>query len=62
MLNAEIMGKQVQLTLGRCRIEWDEANGGIFLYWRGRLIEVKKNTHTHTYIYIYIDIDIDIYT
>ena len=52
MLNAEIMGKQVQLTLGRCRIEWDEANGGIFLYWRGRLIEVKKNTHTHIYIYI----------
>ncbi|XP_057542939.1 uncharacterized protein LOC130821267 isoform X2 [Amaranthus tricolor] len=43
VLNAEIMGKQVQLTLGRCRIEWDEANGGIFLYWRGRLIEDDEN-------------------
>lgn len=40
--NGEIMGKQVQLTLGRCQIEWDEANSGIFLYWHGRLIEAYK--------------------
>uniref|UniRef100_A0A803NCP2 CW-type domain-containing protein n=1 Tax=Chenopodium quinoa TaxID=63459 RepID=A0A803NCP2_CHEQI len=40
--NGEIMGKQVRLTLGRCQIEWDEANCGIFLYWHGRLIEAYK--------------------
>ncbi|XP_056696749.1 uncharacterized protein [Spinacia oleracea] len=42
LINGEIMGKQVQLTLGRCQIEWDEANSGIFLYWHGRLIEAYK--------------------
>ncbi|XP_021714078.1 MORC family CW-type zinc finger protein 3-like isoform X2 [Chenopodium quinoa] len=40
--NGDIMGKQVRLTLGRCQIEWDEANCGIFLYWHGRLIEAYK--------------------
>ncbi|XP_057251571.1 uncharacterized protein LOC104895755 isoform X2 [Beta vulgaris subsp. vulgaris] len=42
VINGEIMGKQVQLTLGRCQVEWDEANSGIFLYWHGRLIEAYK--------------------
>ncbi|XP_030495618.2 uncharacterized protein LOC115711423 isoform X2 [Cannabis sativa] len=37
-----IMGKSVQLTLGRSQIEWDRANCGMFLYWHGRLIEAYK--------------------
>lgn len=36
-----IMGKRVQLTLGRSQLEWEQANCGIFLYWHGRLIEVS---------------------
>lgn len=35
-----IMDKTIQLTLGRSQIEWERMNGGIFLYWHGRLIEV----------------------
>ncbi|KAL5821001.1 hypothetical protein ACOSQ3_022883 [Xanthoceras sorbifolium] len=37
-----IMGKPVQLTLGRCQFEWEQMNCGIFLYWHGRLIEAYK--------------------
>ncbi|KAK9285281.1 hypothetical protein L1049_024471 [Liquidambar formosana] len=37
-----IMGKHVQLTIGRCQLEWESANCGIFLYWHGRLIEAYK--------------------
>nr|XP_048334651.1 MORC family CW-type zinc finger protein 3-like isoform X5 [Ziziphus jujuba var. spinosa] len=37
-----VMGKHVQLTLGRCQLEWEQANCGIFLYWHGRLIEAYK--------------------
>lgn len=39
--NGIVMGKPVQLTLGRCQLEWEQANCGIFLYWHGRLIEVS---------------------
>ncbi|KAL2927908.1 MORC family CW-type zinc finger protein 3 [Bienertia sinuspersici] len=42
VINDEVMGKQLQLTLGRSQVEWDEANCGIFLYWHGRLIEAYK--------------------
>ncbi|GAB4848365.1 hypothetical protein Ancab_003059 [Ancistrocladus abbreviatus] len=37
-----IMGQCVQLTLGRCQLECEQGNGGIFLYWHGRLIEAYK--------------------
>ncbi|KAA8532097.1 hypothetical protein F0562_006761 [Nyssa sinensis] len=40
--NGIVMGKPVQLTLGRCQLEWEQANCGIFLYWHGRLIEAYK--------------------
>ncbi|KAG8660127.1 MORC family CW-type zinc finger protein 3 isoform X1 [Manihot esculenta] len=40
--NGIIMGKRVHLTLGRCQLEWEQANCGIFLYWHGRLIEAYK--------------------
>ncbi|KAK2657682.1 hypothetical protein Ddye_010734 [Dipteronia dyeriana] len=38
-----IMEKLVQLTLGRCQLEWEHMNCGIFLYWHGRLIEDGGN-------------------
>ncbi|KAF8405599.1 hypothetical protein HHK36_010506 [Tetracentron sinense] len=41
-INGDIMGKPVQLTLGRCQLEWEQMNCGIFLYWHGRLIEAYK--------------------
>ncbi|CAH9098380.1 unnamed protein product [Cuscuta epithymum] len=37
-----ILGRPVQLTLGRSQIEWENGNCGIFLYWHGRLIEAYK--------------------
>ncbi|KAH6781163.1 hypothetical protein C2S52_012400 [Perilla frutescens var. hirtella] len=40
--NGTILEKPVQLTLGRSQLEWEQANCGIFLYWRGRLIEAYK--------------------
>ncbi|KAL2489066.1 MORC family CW-type zinc finger protein 3-like [Forsythia ovata] len=40
--NGIVMGKPVQLTLGRSQLEWEQANCGIFLYWHGRLIEAYK--------------------
>ncbi|KAL8140084.1 hypothetical protein V2J09_006105 [Rumex salicifolius] len=40
--SVKIMGKYLHLTLGRCQLEWDQANCGIFLYWHGRLIEAYK--------------------
>ncbi|XAR73660.1 hypothetical protein NMG60_11007701 [Bertholletia excelsa] len=40
--HGKIMGKPVELILGRCQIEWEQANCGIFLYWHGRLIEAYK--------------------
>ncbi|MCL7045698.1 hypothetical protein MKW94_021723, partial [Papaver nudicaule] len=42
IINGEIKGKPVQLTLGRNQLEWDRMNCGIFLYWHGRLIEAYK--------------------
>ncbi|XP_022848836.1 MORC family CW-type zinc finger protein 3-like [Olea europaea var. sylvestris] len=40
--NGIVMGKPVQLTLGRSQLEWEQANCGMFLYWHGRLIEAYK--------------------
>ncbi|KAM7260544.1 hypothetical protein ACFE04_011217 [Oxalis oulophora] len=42
VVNDKVMGKPVQLTLGRSQLEWEQANSGIFLYWHGRLIEAYK--------------------
>ncbi|OVA00681.1 zinc finger protein [Macleaya cordata] len=42
VINGEIMGRHVQLILGRCQQEWEQLNCGIFLYWHGRLIEAYK--------------------
>uniref|UniRef100_A0A0E0C932 CW-type domain-containing protein n=1 Tax=Oryza meridionalis TaxID=40149 RepID=A0A0E0C932_9ORYZ len=42
VISGEIMGRTVQLTLGRSNVEWDRMNCGIFLYWHGRLIESYK--------------------
>lgn len=42
VISGEIMGRTIQLTLGRSNVEWDRMNCGIFLYWHGRLIEVKS--------------------
>lgn len=41
VIDGEIMGRAMQLTLGRSKVEWDRTNCGIFLYWHGRLIEVR---------------------
>ncbi|KAL9268954.1 MORC family CW-type zinc finger protein 4-like protein [Drosera capensis] len=46
VITGNIMGKAVQLTLGRCQLEWEQGNGGIFLYWHGRLIEAYKRVGT----------------
>ncbi|XP_054775885.1 uncharacterized protein LOC129284428 [Prosopis cineraria] len=37
-----VLGKHVHLILGFSQLEWEQANCGIFLYWRGRLIEAYK--------------------
>ncbi|XP_065856886.1 uncharacterized protein [Euphorbia lathyris] len=37
-----ICGRSVHLTLGRCQLEWEQGNCGMFLYWHGRLIEAYK--------------------
>ncbi|KAL6603819.1 hypothetical protein ACP70R_044180 [Stipagrostis hirtigluma subsp. patula] len=42
VVSGEIMGRTIQLTLGRSKVEWDRMNCGIFLYWHGRLIEPYK--------------------
>ncbi|KAL5706400.1 hypothetical protein ACHQM5_024573 [Ranunculus cassubicifolius] len=42
IIKGSIMGKSVQLTLGRSQLEWEQMNCGIFLYWHGRLIEAYK--------------------
>lgn len=41
VVTGEIMGRTILLTLGRSKVEWDRTNCGIFLYWHGRLIEVR---------------------
>ncbi|KAL6603820.1 hypothetical protein ACP70R_044181 [Stipagrostis hirtigluma subsp. patula] len=41
VISGEIMGRPIQLTLGMSKVEWDRMNCGIFLYWRGRLIEMS---------------------
>ncbi|KAJ1693240.1 hypothetical protein LUZ63_009938 [Rhynchospora breviuscula] len=47
VLSDMIMGKPLQLTLGRSKIEWERFNSGIFLYWHGRLIEAYKRVGSH---------------
>nr|CAB3468446.1 unnamed protein product [Digitaria exilis] len=42
VISGEIMGRTIELTLGRSKVEWDRTNCGIFLYWHGRLIESYK--------------------
>ncbi|XXG57477.1 hypothetical protein AAC387_Pa03g4616 [Persea americana] len=42
LVNGNIMGIPVQLTLGCSKIEWEQMNCGMFLYWHGRLIEAYK--------------------
>ncbi|XP_020103048.1 MORC family CW-type zinc finger protein 4-like isoform X2 [Ananas comosus] len=42
IISGDVMGKAIQLTLGRSNIEWQRMNCGIFLYWHGRLIEAYK--------------------
>ncbi|KAG9456636.1 hypothetical protein H6P81_001144 [Aristolochia fimbriata] len=42
MVKGEIVGRDVELTLGYSHHEWQRANCGIFLYWHGRLIEAYK--------------------
>uniref|UniRef100_A0A0E0LDL2 CW-type domain-containing protein n=1 Tax=Oryza punctata TaxID=4537 RepID=A0A0E0LDL2_ORYPU len=42
VISGEIMGRTIQLTLGRSNVEWDRMNCGVFLYWHGRLIESYK--------------------
>lgn len=42
IISGVIMGKTIQLTLGRSTVEFDRTNCGIFLYWHGRLIESYK--------------------
>ncbi|XP_020271097.1 MORC family CW-type zinc finger protein 3-like isoform X2 [Asparagus officinalis] len=41
VVRGTIMGKDIHLTLGRSQIEWERMNGGVFLYWHGRLIEKR---------------------
>ncbi|WCJ32855.1 MORC family CW-type zinc finger protein 3 [Euphorbia peplus] len=41
-VTGNICGKSVRLTLGRCQLEWEQSNCGMFLYWHGRLIEAYK--------------------
>ncbi|XP_037493344.1 MORC family CW-type zinc finger protein 3 isoform X2 [Jatropha curcas] len=41
-VTGNIIGKGVNLTLGRCQLEWEQGNCGMFLYWHGRLIEAYK--------------------
>ncbi|KAJ3692644.1 hypothetical protein LUZ60_011739 [Juncus effusus] len=42
IVNGQINGKPLLLTIGRSKIEWERMNSGIFLYWHGRLIEAYK--------------------
>lgn len=42
VFNDTLLGKKVELTLGRSQAERDRGNCGIFLYWHGRLIEAYK--------------------
>lgn len=42
VVKGQVMGKPIQLTLGRNQLEWERVNCGIFLYWHGRLIEAYK--------------------
>jgi hypothetical protein len=40
------MGKTIKLTLGMSNVEYERMNCGIFLYWHGRLIEVRIDVNT----------------
>ncbi|KAK8936552.1 hypothetical protein KSP39_PZI012591 [Platanthera zijinensis] len=39
-LKGSIMARPIQLILGQSQVECNRMNGGVFLYWNGRLIEV----------------------
>ncbi|KAH0451108.1 hypothetical protein IEQ34_021800 [Dendrobium chrysotoxum] len=41
-LNGSILARPIQLVFGRSQVEWERMNGGVFLYWKGRLIEAYK--------------------
>ncbi|XP_020590247.1 MORC family CW-type zinc finger protein 2-like isoform X2 [Phalaenopsis equestris] len=41
-VKGSIMARPIQLVLGRSQVEWERMNGGVFLYWKGRLIEAYK--------------------
>ena len=41
IMSGEIMGMTIVLTLGMSKVECERMNCGIFLYWQGRLIEVR---------------------
>ncbi|KAL9241504.1 hypothetical protein vseg_015611 [Gypsophila vaccaria] len=49
VINEELMGRPVCLTLGRSQVDFDEGNSGIFLYWHGRLIEAYKRVGSMIY-------------
>jgi hypothetical protein len=40
-MSGEILGRTIVLTLGMSKVERERMNCGFFLYWHGRLIEVR---------------------
>ena len=40
VISGDIAGRTIELTIGMSKVEWERTNCGVFLYWRGRLIEV----------------------
>lgn len=40
VISGDIAGRTIELTIGMSKAEWERTNCGVFLYWRGRLIEV----------------------
>lgn len=49
------MDREVLLTLGRSKVEWERMNCGMFLYWHGRLIEVISSSCFIHFIFIYYE-------
>ncbi|KAI4971139.1 hypothetical protein ZWY2020_002053 [Hordeum vulgare] len=42
VISGDIAGRTIELTIGMSKLEWERTNCGVFLYWRGRLIESYK--------------------
>ncbi|VAI78560.1 MORC family CW-type zinc finger protein 3-like isoform X2 [Triticum dicoccoides] len=42
VISGDIAGRTIELTIGMSKVEWERTNCGVFLYWRGRLIESYK--------------------